>query len=66
VDDDDDDDDVIMMECAKCGALQEDFDGFGVLDCAERKFCRHPSRHGDGKGGMVRGICGDVESDSCC
>jgi len=62
----DHDDDVIMMECPTCGRSRRTSDGFGVLECAGRKFCRHPSRDGDGKGGMERGICGDVEADLCC
>jgi len=42
-----------MMSCPKCGAEQEDFDGFGVLYCAECSYCVHPSVSDD-----VCCICG--------
>lgn len=49
------------MTCPRCGAEYEDFDGFGVVFCERCRFCRHLSRDGDGKGGMVCSYCGDVE-----
>ena len=53
----------IFIECPRCGAEQEDFDGFGVLYCESCKYCTHPSSDGDGKGNMVCGICGHVEPE---
>ena len=58
-------DDDLCAPCPKCGAWVEDLDGFGVLAhyapmpdaCG---YCSHPSRDGDGHGGMKCGICGDV------
>ena len=36
-------DDRIWLECPKCGAEQEDCDGFGVLFCPECGYCTHSS-----------------------
>jgi hypothetical protein len=52
----------VLVACPKCGTLQEDLDGFGVLACDECKWCSHPSRDGDGHGHMVCLICGDAQS----
>lgn len=43
----------VMLECPKCGAAQEDLDGFGVVACSACGYCTHPSRTGD-----ICGICG--------
>lgn len=53
----------VVVACPRCGAEQEDMDGFGVLACDACGLCEHPSRDGDGTGGMVCSICGDVERD---
>lgn len=57
------------MLCPRCGAEHFDYDGFGFIAHTKPAYpdgcgwCSHPSRDGDGKGGMVCGICGDVERD---
>jgi hypothetical protein len=33
---------VPQSECPKCGAEQDDFDGFGVLHCGVCGYCKHP------------------------
>lgn len=57
-------DESVIVVCPKCSAEQEDFDGFGVMYCENCRYCKHPSRDGDGKGGWVCGICGDVKADT--
>jgi hypothetical protein len=47
----------VIMECPRCGAAQEDFDGFGVLHCPACGFCVHPSFM-DGR----CNFCGDLEA----
>lgn len=42
----------VMLECPKCGAAQEDLDGFGVVACSACGYCTHPSRDND-----ICGIC---------
>lgn len=37
------DDEPLMIACPKCGALQEDHDGVGVLACIKCDYCTHPS-----------------------
>ena len=54
------DDEALMMSCPKCGAEQEDCDGFGVLYCQNCKYCTHSSQDGDGKGNWECGLCGRV------
>lgn len=56
--DDPNPDDMPKAVCPKCGAEQNDFDGFGIVYCPACKFCTHPSRDGD-----VCGICGDRATD---
>lgn len=51
-----------MMDCPRCGAEYEDFDGFGVVFCPACKFCRHLSRDKKPEG-WVCGFCGDVRQD---
>ena len=46
-------DDDIFVECPKCGADQQDLDGFGVLFCAACGFCKHASITDD-----ICGFCG--------
>lgn len=64
------DPDMPTMRCPRCLALHEDFDGFGFIAHTKPAYadgcgwCSHPTRDGDGKGGMVCGICGDVRLDS--
>ena len=41
--------------CPKCGAEQEDHDGFGVLYCDECEYCAHAAASGD-----TCDICGKV------
>jgi hypothetical protein len=53
------DDSPEMSECPKCHALQEDWDGFGVLYCPNCKFCTHSCINGG-----VCGLCGMVESEA--
>ncbi len=53
-------DDAVIVVCPKCGAEQEDLDGFGVMYCPACKYCEHPSSDGDGHGNWVCGICGLV------
>lgn len=62
-----------LMRCPRCHAAHPDYDGFGFIAHTKPAYpdgcgwCSHPSRDGDGKGGMVCGICGDVESaDDAC
>lgn len=45
-------DETDMIECPKCGAEQEDFDGFGVLYCEKCGYCTHASVDGN-----VCGLC---------
>lgn len=40
---------AVLVECPKCGAQQEDYDGFGVVFCPVCRFCKHPS--------VTDGIC---------
>ena len=42
------------LTCPKCGAEQDDFDGFGFIYCPECEYCTHPNSI-DG----VCGICGE-------
>jgi ribosomal protein L37AE/L43A len=42
-----------LINCPKCGAEQEDLDGFGVLYCEACGFCTHASVNGD-----ICGLCG--------
>ena len=59
-----------VAECPNCGALAQDFDGFGMIRCA-CGFCAHPSRDGydlsdepvEGMRSMRCNICGDIESE---
>ncbi len=37
------DDLIILIECPRCGAQQQDFDGFGVVHCPACGYCTHPS-----------------------
>lgn len=37
----------VMVECPKCHAEQEDFDGFGFIYCQRCQHCTHPSAEGD-------------------
>lgn len=61
------DDTLPTMRCPRCRAEHPDYDGFGFVAHTKPAYadgcgwCSHPSRDGDGKGGMVCGICGDVE-----
>lgn len=59
-------DEMPNAQCPKCGALQEDYDGFGVLYCDSCGYCKHPTQQGDGTcsicGEWVRSI--DVENRS--
>ena len=63
------DDTAPTAPCPRCGAEVEDYDGFGVLAHVQPYhadgcgYCSHPSRDGDGMGGMVCGICGDVRRE---
>lgn len=41
-----------MTTCPKCGAEEEDFDGFGFLYCEACGYCTHASIDGD-----VCGLC---------
>jgi hypothetical protein len=41
------------MDCPKCGTVQVDLDGFGVLYCPACVYCQHASRSDD-----VCGFCG--------
>jgi hypothetical protein len=36
-----------IADCQKCGAAHEDFDGLGVLHCANCGYCTHASQTGD-------------------
>ena len=47
----------IIVECPRCGAEQEDFDGFGVIFCEACGYCKHPSFTGG-----VCDICGEPEA----
>ena len=35
-----------VVACPRCGAGQEDLDGFGVIRCEACGYCRHPSYEG--------------------
>jgi hypothetical protein len=50
---DDDEELRVIVECPKCGAEQEDLDGFGVVFCPACGYCTHPSRDND-----ICGLCG--------
>jgi hypothetical protein len=39
-------DDWPQVECPRCGAEQEDMDGFGVIYCESCGYCRHASATG--------------------
>lgn len=45
----------VLVSCPKCSALQEDFDGFGVLYCEKCGYCTHASIDGN-----VCGLCKKV------
>lgn len=49
-------DEPVIIECPKCGAEQEDHDGFGVIHCDACDYCAHPSST-DG----VCDICGQPD-----
>lgn len=51
------------MECPRCGAAYEDFDGFGVVFCERCRFCQHMSRDLR-DGAWVCGYCGDARKDT--
>lgn len=36
-------DEIVIIECPRCGAEQEDFDGFGVVHCEDCGYCTHPA-----------------------
>lgn len=36
-----------QTQCPKCGQWQDDFDGFGVLNCEFCDYCSHPIQSGD-------------------
>jgi len=42
----------VLVDCPKCGADQEDLDGFGVVFCVACGYCQHLSRDND-----ICGIC---------
>lgn len=42
----------VIVVCPKCGAEQEDLDGFGVLFCPACRYCTHASVTGN-----VCGFC---------
>lgn len=44
------------MECPRCPAVYDDFDGFGVLHCPACGFCSHASVTGG-----VCGFCGKTD-----
>lgn len=46
-------DDVPTAECPKCGWMQEDHDGFGVLHCFKCGYCTHAAVDGN-----VCSLCG--------
>lgn len=46
-------DDRILVNCPRCGAEQEDCDGFGVVHCEACGYCVHPAATGD-----ICDICG--------
>jgi ssDNA-binding Zn-finger/Zn-ribbon topoisomerase 1 len=48
---------AIMVICPKCGAEQQDLDGFGVLHCPKCGYCSHASVTGD-----ICGLCGQKVS----
>ena len=52
-------DDMPEVICPKCGGLQPDYDGFGVLSCQfdDCEYCSHPTSTGG-----VCGTCGETES----
>ncbi len=63
---------IDMITCPRCGALEPDFDGFGMLAHVKPAYtmgcgyCTHPSRDGkfvDGKLRWTCGLCGDVQKD---
>lgn len=54
--------DSVTIECPKCRAEQEDFDGFGVPYCHACGYCAHFSRTGDANGNLRCDICNDVLS----
>lgn len=35
------------MDCPKCGATYDDFDGVGVVYCEACGFCQHLARRGE-------------------
>jgi ribosomal protein L37AE/L43A len=57
------------MKCPRCGRLEPDFDGFGMLAHTKPAFehgcgyCSHPSCDGDGNGNWICGICGEMVND---
>lgn len=46
-------DDRILVNCPRCGAEQEDYDGLGVIHCEACGYCVHPAATGD-----ICDICG--------
>ncbi len=50
--------DEFAVACPKCGAEQQDLDGFGVLYCPACRYCQHPSGTLIRGGGWVCNLCG--------
>lgn len=52
------------MTCPRCGKVEDDFDGVGVVYCAPPDgcgFCRHMARSGCPTNGWRCDFCGEVE-----
>jgi len=57
------DDEVPKSKCPKCGALVDDYDGFGVLHHEVCGYCVHPNSTRE-EGKWICGICGEEISRS--
>lgn len=65
----DTDDKLPLVACPKCGKVEEDFDGFGVLYCGACGYCTHPAIQDGVCDLCLRGINDSSESeqaDSVC
>ncbi len=51
---------VLIIECPKCNAPQQDFDGFGFINCPTCNHCTHPAGTCEPDGSMTCDICKKV------
>jgi len=57
-------DEMPEVACPKCGELQQDFDGFGVVFCESCGYCVHPSwSFNESRKRFACEVCGKLEDE---